>query len=135
MMFASPVLRRRVTQICGILFLLLALIDLLSMLLGHDWSLFLFIKALVEATLGAGLLVGNVFARRAAALLLVLAAIGLPIGYINPFNAGDMMAEGGTAPSIPSILLWMMPLELLLLFLAWAVDPMARERVAADVKP
>jgi hypothetical protein len=135
MMPTLPVLRRRITQACGVLFLVLALVDLLPMLLGHGWSVFLFIKTLIEAALGVGLLLGNLFARRAAALLLLMVTIGLPIGYINPFNASDMMAGGGTAPSLASILLWMVPLELLLLFIVWAVDPLARERAAADIKP
>ena len=135
MMPAWPLLRRRITQACGVLFLLLALLDLLPMLFGHGWSLFLFIKAVVEAALAAGLLLGNLFARRAAALLLLLVAIALPIGYINPFNASDMMAGGGAAPSVASILLWMVPLELLLLFVVWAVDPLSRERTAARPKP
>lgn len=132
-------IRRRITQACGVLILLLAAFDVLAMILGHDWSVFVLIKSLVFAALGVGLLLGKVFARRATALLLVLAAIGLPIGYINPFNASDMMAAQGTAPSLGHILLWMVPLEMLLLFTAWAVDPLRRERAAAtpagDPKP
>lgn len=120
--------RRRVTQACGIVLLLLAGIYLLMLLLAQTWSLATFIEALIFAALGAGLLLGNAFASRATALLLLLIAIALPIGYLNPFNASDMMAGGGTAPSVAVVLLWMVPLEILLLFIVWAVDPLRRRR-------
>ena len=123
-MVALPIFRRRVSFGCGVLLSLLAAVDLVLMLLGTEYSIFTVLKDLIVAALGFGLLLGNVFARRATALLLVVVAIGLPIGYLNPFNASDMMAEGGTAPTVTAVLLWMVPLEIALLFLAWAVDPL-----------
>src|SRR5579885_2590164 len=118
-MLALPVLRRRLTLGCGAFLLLLAAIDVLLMLLGPEYALFAVIKDLIVAALGVGLLLGNTFSRRATALLLVLLAIGLPLGYLNPFNASDMMAGQGEAPSVASVMLWMVPLEVVLLFMAW----------------
>jgi hypothetical protein len=139
MMVTLIVLRRRVTQVCGALFLSLAALEFLLMALGRDWSVFTLIKELIMVALGTGLLLGNAFARRATALLLVLVAIGLPLGYMNPFNASDMMAGQGTAPSVPAILLWMVPLETFLIFAIWAVDPLKPKgngaAGAADPKP
>lgn len=59
------------------------------------------------------------YARRFAAALCLLAAFVLPVGYINPLNAMD---HGVDAP-VSHILLWMVPAEIGLLGLAWALDP------------
>lgn len=139
-MVTLTVLRRRATLVCGVLFVLLSAGDFLLMILRHDWSVFSLIEELILAALGVGLLFGNGFARRATALLLVLVAIILPVGYMNPFNASDMLAEQGTAPSVTSILLWMVPLEIFLVFAIWAVDPIRRKKGPAaptdtDAKP
>jgi hypothetical protein len=129
----STTIRRRVTQACAALLVVLAVFDVLAMILGHDWSTFTFIEAIVWAALATGLFMELAFARRATALLLLLAAIVLPIGYINPFNAGDMMAQQGVAPSVTHILLWMVPVEALLLFAVWAIDPLRAGRSRPDV--
>lgn len=131
MMIALSVLRRWVTLACGASFVLLAVGEFLMMVLGHDWSVVSLVKELVMVALGSGLLLGNAFARRATALVLLLVAVVLPLGYMNPFNASDMIAEQGAAPSVADILLWMVPLETLLIFVVWAVDPLKRKASSA----
>jgi O-antigen ligase len=68
---------------------------------------------------GLGLLTYRPWARTALALLCVLVSIVLPAGYINPFMAMETL----NPPPLQEILLWMVPLVVGLLVLAWLVHP------------
>lgn len=80
---------------------------------------------------GGGLLAGlsyAVYRRRRwalglSALVAVLTAVLLPIGFINPFRTGDQLAAGGQPTPIWQTLLWIVPLDALLLGFASMLDP------------
>lgn len=63
------------------------------------------------------------WALRFAAAICLLAAILLPIGLFNPFTAGDYMAAGQEPPSVAQTILWLIPLEALLLAIVFIIDP------------
>jgi hypothetical protein len=63
------------------------------------------------------------WALRLAAAICLLVAIFLPAGLFNPFTAGDYMAAGKEPPSVVQTLLWLIPLEALLLAVVFIVDP------------
>ena len=60
---------------------------------------------------------------RAAAIICVLLAIILPAGLLNPFTAGDNLVAGEDPPSVTQTLLWLVPAEILLLAVAFILDP------------
>jgi hypothetical protein len=63
------------------------------------------------------------WALRLAAAICLLVVIFLPIGLFNPFTAGDYMAAGKEPPSVVQTLLWLIPLEALLLAIVFILDP------------
>ena len=63
------------------------------------------------------------WALRLAAAICLLVAVLLPIGLFNPFTAGDYMAAGKEPPSVVQTLLWLIPLEALLLAVVFIIDP------------
>jgi hypothetical protein len=63
------------------------------------------------------------WALRFAAAIGLLVAIFLPIGLFNPFTAGDYMAAGKEPHSLVQTLLWLIPLEVLLLSIVFIIDP------------
>lgn len=63
------------------------------------------------------------WALRLAAAICLLVAVLLPVGLFNPFTAGDYMAAGREPPSVVQTLLWLIPLEALLLALVCIIDP------------
>ena len=63
------------------------------------------------------------WALRLAAAICLLVAIFLPAGLFNPFTAGDYMAAGKEPPSVVQTLLWLIPLEALLLAVVFLIDP------------
>ena len=63
------------------------------------------------------------WALRLAAAICLLVVVFLPIGLFNPFTAGDYMAAGKEPPSIAQTLLWLIPLEALLLAIVFIIDP------------
>jgi hypothetical protein len=63
------------------------------------------------------------WALRFAAAICLLVAIFLPIGLFNPFIAGDYMVSGKEPPSVVQTLLWLIPLETLLLSIVFIIDP------------
>ncbi len=63
------------------------------------------------------------WALRLAAAICLLVVVVLPIGLFNPFTAGDYMAAGKEPPSVVQTLLWLIPLEALLLAVVFIVDP------------
>lgn len=69
-----------------------------------------------------GLARGRLWGRRAATVLCLLVAIGLPGAYLSPFAAGDAMAQGLAPPTIGELMVWIVPVEIFVLGLAWALD-------------
>jgi uncharacterized membrane protein len=63
------------------------------------------------------------WALRLAAAICLFVAFILPISLFNPFIAGDYMAAGKEVPSVMGTLLWLIPLEALLLIIVFIIDP------------
>ena len=63
------------------------------------------------------------WALRTVAAVCLLVVIILPIGLFNPFTAGDYITSGKEPPSIPQTLLWLVPLEALLVSIVFIIDP------------
>ncbi len=80
---------------------------------------------LVSLVLGLayGIIRQHRWALRTAAGVAVLTAMILPVGLFNPFTAGDYIAAGLEPPSVGQTLLWFIPLEVLLLGIAYMLDP------------
>jgi len=83
----------------------------------------------VAAVLGLaiGLVRRSRWALRALACLFLFAAIILP-GVFSPFAASDYLAAGREPPAVSAILAWFVPVELLLLTMAFVVDPPNKRR-------
>jgi hypothetical protein len=62
---------------------------------------------------------------RLTALVLLLSALVLPIGIFNPFTAGDYLTAGKAPPSIAITLMWLIPVEVVLLITAYVIDQKA----------
>lgn len=63
------------------------------------------------------------WALRLAAAIFLLVAVFLPIGLFSPFTVGEYMAAGKGPPSVILTLLWLIPLEVLLLAIVFIIDP------------
>ena len=63
------------------------------------------------------------WALRLTAAILLVAAVILPVGVLNPFTAGDYLAAGKEAPLVSETLLWLIPFEILLLVIVFLIDP------------
>ena len=61
--------------------------------------------------------------RRLAAFVILLFAIILPVGILNPFTAGDYLAMGETPPTVTDTLVWLIPVEAIILFAVYLIDP------------
>ncbi len=89
-------------------------------------------KALVFGLVALGFAVALIrrsrWALRALAAVFVLTAIILPVGIWNPFTAGDYMAGGREPPTVSRTLVWLVPLEVGLLAMAFVVDPSNEKR-------
>jgi hypothetical protein len=93
--------------------------------------------------LGAGLLLvfayavfrGFRWALRLAAGVLLLVAVILPVGLINPFMATEQMAAGFQSSSLAITLLWLIPLEAILLAAIWFIDPPKIRKEPERVSP
>ncbi|MCB2184514.1 MAG: hypothetical protein KQH63_21025 [Desulfobulbaceae bacterium] len=66
--------------------------------------------------------------RKITAAAVLFTAIILPVGIFSPFTVSDYMAAGAQPPSIGKTLLWLIPLEVLLLGLVFLLDPKKRNR-------
>jgi len=60
--------------------------------------------------------------RLTAAICLVI-AVFLPIGILNPFTAGDDMLADKNPSTVFNTLAWVIPLDALLLAIAYFIDP------------
>jgi asparagine N-glycosylation enzyme membrane subunit Stt3 len=117
-------IRRWASIICGAAFLLLA--TWYSVLAVRAENLHLVVVAVVGVlvTLSIGLFMRWRWAGRGAAFVLVLWAIFIPMGVLNPFVSPDFLLQGTIAPLK---LLWLIPLEVALLGMVWLVDPATRK--------
>ena len=83
--------------------------------------------SLVLGTLALGLAYAIIkqyrWALRLTAAILLVAAVILPVGVLNPFASGDYLAAGKEAPLVTETLLWLIPFEILLLVIAFMIDP------------
>ena len=70
-----------------------------------------------------GLLNDHRWASRGSALIFIMTAIILPAGIFNPFTAADNMVAGEQPPTVQHTLLWLIPVEVLLLTIAFIIDP------------
>jgi len=89
-------------------------------------------KALIFGLVALGFAVALIrrsrWALRALAAVFVLTAIILPVGIWNPFTAGDYMAGRREPPTVSRTLVWLVPLEVGLLAVAFVVDPSNEKR-------
>ena len=89
-------------------------------------------KALVFGFVALGFAVALIrhsrWALRTLAALFVLTAIVLPAGIWSPFTAGDYMGAGREPPTVSKTLVWLVPLEVGLLTMAFVVDPSNEKR-------
>lgn len=72
------------------------------------------------------------WAGRGAAALLVLWAIFVPVGLLNPFTSAAILVQ---IANEPQKLLWLVPLELSLLGMAWLVDPPRKRQPDEPINP
>ncbi len=63
------------------------------------------------------------FVRRLVAAFLLFGAIMVPLGVFSPFTAGDYLAMGESPPTVSETLVWLLPLEIVLLLLVYLIDP------------
>lgn len=89
------------------------------------------LASLVLATLALGLAYAIIkqyrWALRLTTAILLVAAVVLPVGVLNPFSAGDYLVAGMEAPSVTQTLLWLVPVEILLLLIAFLIDPESKK--------
>ena len=59
-------------------------------------------------------------------IILIIALI-LPLGAFSPFSAGDQILAGGE-PSVAKTLLWLIPLEAILLATVYLLNPISNKK-------
>lgn len=119
-MTPTDILRRAVAYLAGAACLWRVLDACLDAFRANGAPLATAFICAVLGPLGVGLLGMHRLARRVAAWLCLLVAIMLPVGAINPFSAMELEPA---APSLASILLWLVPAVVGLIIMAWALDP------------
>ena len=115
---------RRITIIGCALFLVLISIHSFFIASTHNQSI-------IQNIISGALLLGMAFAiyrqyrwaLRLTAVILLLVVVFLPVGIFNPFSVGDLMVAGQQPPSVDQTLLWLIPLETLLLAIVFIIDP------------
>jgi hypothetical protein len=85
--------------------------------------------------LAVGLLRDSPLARRCAAAVCLLAAFIVPFGIFNPYAVGDYYAVGKEPPDFYASLVWLIPLEAVLLLAALVLDPRKHESVRSGAQP
>lgn len=78
-----------------------------SLIVRPFWGALL--MAVFWSGLGTGLWMLHPIARSIAVLLLWILMVVLIVGVINPFSAGDIIAQGGTPPPAWQLALWVAP--------------------------
>jgi hypothetical protein len=83
--------------------------------------------SLALASLLSGLAYGIIkqyrWALRLAAGILLAVVVFLPVGLFNPFSAGDYLVAGKQPIPVAETLLWLVPVEILLLAIVFLIDP------------
>jgi hypothetical protein len=95
------------------------------------WKTFVFHGGMTAATivslllfiLAYGLFNDHRWALRSSAVMVWIIAIILPVGIFSPFRAGDYMAAGIQPPDVTHTLLWLIPIEIILLAVGFVLDP------------
>jgi hypothetical protein len=120
-------LRRPAAIICALL-LLGAAGDLMYVYCTRHTSVVSPVLAVLLLGLAFGVFKDRPLALRTLAFLCVLTALILPFGVINPLAVGDYLAQGRQPPTVEATLLWAVPVDLLLLFVAFLIDPRTLRR-------
>jgi hypothetical protein len=63
------------------------------------------------------------WALRLAAGIILAVVVFLPVGLLNPFTAGEYLVAGKEPPPVAETLLWLVPVEILLLAIVFLIDP------------
>ena len=119
--------RRWASVFCGVGFLTLATWWLALVIRSDSPHPIIGAFAVVLVTFGIGLFMGWRWAGRGAAFVLVLWAIFVPVGVLNPFMSAIILVQ---AVNAPLKLLWLVTLEVALLGMAWLIDPVTTRKPA-----
>jgi hypothetical protein len=122
-----PSLRRPVAIICALV-LLRAAGDLTYNYFACHASVAALVLAVPLVGLVLGILKDRPFALRTVSFLCVLTAFILPFGINYPLAVGSHLAQGRQSPTVMTTLLWLVPIEFVLLFVAFLVDPRTLKR-------
>lgn len=55
--------------------------------------------------------------------IILMIVLVLPLGAFSPFTAGEQMLAGGEIPSVGKTILWLIPLEAILLATIYLLNP------------
>jgi hypothetical protein len=112
-----------VSKICAVLLAVVAT-KILWSAVSNDRSLLISaIPTISILLLAAGVFIRSRLAQRALVVFLLIAAVVLPIGVFNPFTAGDYLVAGKQPPTINETLIWLVPVEALLIAIIYFLDP------------
>ena len=114
---------RLIQLCCGTIFLLLGVRFALSALDSNGSMIITLAIAVFFFILSYGLFKAHRWVLRSSAFMFLMSALVLPIGIFNPFTAGDYLAAGKQPPDVKYTLLWLIPVEILLLAVAYMLDP------------
>jgi len=118
---------------CTILFGLWALINIIFSI-GEKGNTGHVILGIMFSLLAIGIYRQNQWVLRLTAAIFLLIAIILPIGILNPFTAGDYMVSGKEPPSVMLTLLWLIPIDTILLGIVIIIDPIKLKKSKAREK-
>ncbi len=99
-----------------------------ALVMGRKMTFVLIIAALLSVV-SYGLLKRFVWAFRTTALIFLVIAIFLPFGAFDPFAADDYIAAGKQPPEIIDRLLWLVPIEVVLLAAVHILDPRQKKKL------
>jgi len=115
---------RQVTVIlCSLLCVVLAVRGFYEASLQKAGSLASLVLGILTLGLAYVIIKQYRWALRLTAAILLVAAVILPVGVLNPFASGDYLAAGKEAPLVTETLLWLIPFEILLLVIVFLIDP------------
>jgi hypothetical protein len=115
---------RRITElICSALFLIAAGRCVWVGIVNNRGVLGGAIVLIITLMISYGLFKQYIWALWFTVVLFLLLAVILPVGIFNPFTAGDYFAAGKEPPTIGRTLLWLIPMEALLLSAIYLLDP------------
>ena len=85
------------------------------------------VMGLLLVALTIGLVMNKSFALKTTGVLCLLFAIIIPVLVFDLTAIGDYMVAGKEPPSFPGSLIWLIPLDIFLLFSAHVLDPRFRK--------